>query len=278
VLAGIGAALFALARASGGYYVDGWGAAGLVAAAACALVVVIGLVPARTVLAATAVLVLLGGWSLLSTSWGGIPFQGWRFFDQALLAASALVVGSALAATGRRALVVQAVLAALVLESLEPIVRAIARDVPEDWFYGRRFQGVFGYHSAQASACAVGSAIAVSLLDARRAVPRALYGAAATLMLSVLLLTQSRAGAGAAAAALLVAVLVRRDAAAFVRVVPVAVASGLLVLPLKAVDRALVDASGVDSALRSYAAWTLLAMAIVAAACADPLGSAWLRL
>ena len=74
-----------------------------------------------------------------------------------------------LAARGRRRrrLVIPAVLAGIVVNAGEILIRSLARNVPAEWFYGRRFQGAIGYHSAQANLSAIGLALAVASLVGR---------------------------------------------------------------------------------------------------------------
>lgn len=225
--------------------------------------------PGRTAGLAAAVLVALGGWSVASTGWGGLPNQAWRFLDQSLIAAGALLLGCLLAAAGRRRLVLPAVLAGIVVNAGEILLRSLAQTVPAEWFYGRRFQGAIGYHSAQANLAAIGLALSVALLASRSAAGRALAGASAGLMVSTLLLTQSRAGIVAGVLCLVVTVALLRDLASLLRAAPVAVGAGLLVIPLKTLDRALVDQSGVAGALRSYALWSVAVMLGIAL-CAIP--------
>jgi hypothetical protein len=60
--------------------------------------------------------------------------------------------------------------------------------------------------------------------------------------------------------------------------VPVAVGAGILVAPLKHLDRALVDHAGVHPAFRSYALWSIAAMAGIALCALPALGSRRVRL
>lgn len=268
----------ALARGSGGYGPAVWAPAGVVVAVAAAGLLPLGLRTSKFVLAASLGLVALGGWSLASTAWGGLANQSWRFFDQALLAASALALGGLLAAAGKRQLVYPAVLAGIVLNAGEILLRSLVGAVPAEWFYGRRFQGAIGYHSAQANLCAIGLALAVSALASRSVLVRVLASAAAGLMVSILLLTQSRAGIGVALVAVVVTVAWLRDAGALVRAVPVLVGAAVLISPLKAVDRSLVDRHGVDHALRVYAGWSCLVIVAIAMLAIPALASRRVRL
>ncbi len=198
-------------------------------------------------------------------------------FDQTLIAAGALALGSLLGAAGRRRLVLPAVLAGIAINAGEILARALAGNVPAEWFYGRRFQGAIGYHSAQANLCAIGLALAVASLSSRSPYTRALGAAAAGLTSSVLLLTQSRAGIGVALLVVLVTVAWLRDTGALLRAMAVLAGAVALVAPLKAVDRSLVDQHGIDHALRAYAGWSLLVIALLAALAVPAIGSGRVR-
>ena len=150
-------------------------------------------------------------------------------------------------------------LAGIAVNAGEILVRALAGNVPAEWFYGRRFQGAIGYHSAQANLCAIGLALAVASLSSRSVLGRVARCRCCRADGSILLLTQSRAGIG-------VAVLVvrghgrvaaRRRARSCGRCRPRG-RRGCSIGPLKSVDRALVDQPGIEHALRVYAGWSLL--------------------
>ena len=265
LVAAIAAGVAGLARGSGGYGPSTWAPAGVIVTVAAASLLPLGLRTSRLVLVAALALVALGGWSIASTAWGGLANQSWRLFDQMLLAAAALALGSLLAAAGKRRLVFPAVLAGIALNTGEIWIRALAGTVPAEWFYGRRFQGAIGYHSAQANLCAIGLALAVASLSSKSALGRALGAGAAGLMTSVLLLTQSRAGIGVALLVVLVTVAWLRDGGALLRAVAVLGGALALVEPLKAVDRALVDQRGIEHALRAYAGWSTVVIVALAA-------------
>jgi hypothetical protein len=278
VVSALAAAVAILARGSGGYNVAVWGPAGALLAVAAAALLAVGFRTTKLVAAGAGLFAAAGLWSLASTQWGGLPNQAWRYFDQSLIAAGALVLGSLLAAAGKSRLVMPAVLAGIVVNAGEIVGRGAFEKAPDQWFYGRRFQGAIGYQSAQASLAAIGLALSVALLANGSRAVRAAAGASAGLMVAIILLTQSRAGALAGALCLVVTVAVLRDIAALLRAVPVAVGAGILVAPLKDLDRALVDHAGVHPAFHSYALWSIAVMIGIAVCALPALGSRRVRL
>jgi hypothetical protein len=249
--------VFLLARAYGGYGVSGWAPAGIVLALGVAALAALGRRPSRSSLLASLGFLALGGWSLLSVTWGGIPEPAWHALDQALIAALAVALGSALA-TVSRAAVAAGVLGGIVPAAAELAFRPALGSWPDSWFTERTLEGTVGYHNAQAGLCAIGIGLATWALAGERRPLRAFGGASIGILAAVLLLTQSRGGMGAAVAACVVALLWTRDANLLLRLLPAVAGVAFLALAVRRVDRALVSDGDLDGALRAYAAATAL--------------------
>jgi hypothetical protein len=261
----------ALAHAHGGYEASGWAPAGVVLVLAAGTLLALGRRPSALVAVAAGLFVCLGGWAVLSTAWGGLPHQAWRFLDQALIAALAVLVGSLVAPDRRgRTAIGAGVLAGIAVCAGDLVLRPLPGSAPEEWFDGRTLQGWIGYHNAQASFLAIGVALALWGLGSRGAAVRAVSGGAAALCLAGVLLTQSRAGLGMTAITTVLVLAWSRDAGLFLRAVPLALAGAALSKPLRDVDRALVEGrAGLEDALESYAVWAIVATLVVAG-CAIP--------
>jgi tetratricopeptide (TPR) repeat protein len=277
---GVAAAVVAVGRAEGGFEVEVWAPFGIALALVCGALLALGWRPARLTAAAAVAAVALGGWSVASTQWGGLSDEAWRMLDQSLLAACALLAGSLLARATRSAgLVLAAVLAGVVVQAVELVLRPALGAPPSTWIYGRTLEGPVGYHNAQAGLLVLGLPLALVALGHRRAAVRAAAGAAAALLAAALLLTQSRAGIGAAVVCAAVTLAWARDSAIVLRVVPLAGAAALLTIPLGDVDAALLTegGGGAVDAFATYALWTSLLAAAIAALSAVPLGFPRLR-
>jgi hypothetical protein len=263
ILAAVAAGTAALAQASAGYEVAAWAPAGVALALAVGACLALGLRTNLPVIVAVTALGALGIWSVASTAWGGLPDQAWRFAGQASVAATALAVGSLAAASGRHNAVFAGVLLGIVANAAELLFTPVFGEVGEGWFYARTLQGTVGYHNAQAGLLAIGIPLALWGLRARAPRLRAPAGAAGTVLVSTLLLTQSRAGLGVAVLAFLVTLAWARSAELVLRAVPLGAAGVALVAPLRNVDRALVEHEGVHDALRGYAGWAAVAAVLV---------------
>src|SRR5690242_17309387 len=189
IASALAAAVAALARGSGGYNLVVWAPAGVLVAIAAAVLLALGFRTTKVVAAGAGLFAVTGLWALASTHWGGLANQAWRYFDQSLIAAGALVLGSLLAAAGKSRLVIPAVLAGIVVNAGEIIGRGLLETAPHQWFLGRRFQGAIGYQSAQANLAAVGLALSIALLASPSRAMRAAAGASAGLMVSIVLVT-----------------------------------------------------------------------------------------
>ena len=255
-----------LARANGGFEVGAWAPAGAVLVLLVAALLALGFRPGVWVTVGAAALVGLGLWALLSTEWGGIPDEAWHQVDKSLIAAAALVLGCLVAAAGWGRMLAFGVLAGIALNAGEILLRSLFGSAPLEWVYGRTVDGTLGYHNAQANLCAIGACLAVSGMARSDPRIRAMCGAALGLTLGVVLLTQSRAGLGLACIAIAVVLLWARSVSLVLRVLPAFVAVALLLVPLRAVDRALVDKDPAEirDALQSYAAWVLVATVALA--------------
>ena len=187
-----------LARANGGFEVGAWAPAGAVLVLLVAALLALGFRPGVWVTVGAAAFVGLGLWALLSTEWGGIPDEAWHQVDKSLIAAAALVLGSLVAAAGWGRMLAFGVLAGIVLNAGEILLRSLFGSAPLEWVYGRTVDGTLGYHNAQANLCAIGACLAVSGMARSDPRIRAMCGAALGLTLGMVLLTQSRAGLGLA--------------------------------------------------------------------------------
>ena len=269
-----------LARASGGFQVGAWAPAGISLVLAVAALLALGVRPSRPVLVAAGGFVALGGWAVLSVRWGGIPDEAWRQLDQTLIVAAALVLGCVVAAAGRAEALRLGVLAGITLNSAEILLRCLFGHPVQDWFYGRTVDGTLGYHNAQANICAIGICLAVAELGRTSAIRRACAGAALGLLVGTLLLTQSRAGLAVAAVAVVVVAIRSRSSSMVLRIVPATIVAVFLLLPLRAVDRALVHEAPqeIRDAAARYAAWVLVAAVLVAGVALLTIPSRRLRL
>ena len=253
-----------LARSHGGYQATAWIPAGIVVVLSAGGLLAFGLRPSRPVVVASLAFVALGGWSVFSVAWGGLPNESWRVLGQLIVAASALVLGSLVgvsrwAATAMRA----GVLAGITINAAELLLGPVVGWFPPEWIEGRRLLGSVGYQNAQAGLMALGLPLGVWGIGSRRAVARAASAAAATLLVGAILVTQSRAGLGAAALGIVVALVWTRSTEVLIRTVPLVIAGALLVAPLREVDAALVKEARAEEALAAFAWWTLLASVVV---------------
>lgn len=276
ILVAIATGIAALERASGGYEPRAWAPAGVAVTLALAALLAFGFRPGRPTSYAAGLLVALGGWSVASTAWGGLPDQSWRFLGQAVVAAAALVLGSVVGAERRR-LVLAGVLIGIAANAAELLFTPVVSQAHESWYHLRTLQGSVGYHNGQAGLMAIGLPLAVWGMGARRPCSRALAGAIGTVLAATLLLTQSRAGIGAAVLGLAIVLAWSRDAELFLRAVPLLGAAALLTFELREVDRALVENQGIDGALEAYAGWASLAAAVVGTLAVPTISSLRLR-
>jgi O-Antigen ligase len=245
----------------GAFYVDAWAPLGIALVGACTALVIGDARPSRAVVAAAALLVLLGVWAALTPLWGGLPDQAWRRLDQSLLAAAALVLGSLVASSDqRRSFVLAGVLAGLTAHAAEMIGRLATGGFPDAWIVRRAVEGPLGYHNAQGVVFAVGLPIALWAASLSVTRPRrAAGGACAGLLLAGLLLTQSRGSLGAAILGVAVFAAWSRSWRVVANAASVACAGIALVFTLRNVDRALLGDAADVAALRRYALWAALA-------------------
>ncbi|MDQ3671375.1 MAG: hypothetical protein M3364_02900, partial [Actinomycetota bacterium] len=161
--------------------------------------VALGARPAPLAVASGSALVALGVWSIVSTLWGGLPHQAWRFLDHALIAAAAVVLGSLLAAAGRRAVVATGILVGIGAVAAALLYWPLVGAAPLEWYDGRSLSAWFGYRNACGGFLAIGLGPALWGLRRRGAVERFASGAAATTITAAVLLSQSRAALAVAA-------------------------------------------------------------------------------
>lgn len=267
------AVVFGWGRDAGAYYTVSWPLLGVLVAGLAGGALLAGLRPARWVAVSAAFLAAFGTWSLLSTSWGGLPDDAWRTFDQALIGAAALIAGSMLSrGSRRRSLLVLGVTAGLVLQAVELLYRLQAGPVPASWLDGRKVQGPVGYHNAQAAFFALGVPLALCLASRPRLWMRCFGGASAALMAGALLVTQSRGAILVLVAALFVQAVVARDLRLAALEVLLAGYGALLIRPLRHVDTALVGSETArPGAVRHYDVWVIAGMIVFGALAATSL-------
>ena len=268
-----------VARAAGGFGVGAWAPTGAVLAVVAAALLAVGLRPGRLSVGGAAALMALGVWAVLSTQWGGIPDDAWRHLDQSLIGAAALITGCLVGASGRGRALTLGVLAGATVNAAEILLRFLTASAPHGWFYGRTLDGSLGYHNAQANICAIGICLAAAAMGRTNAALRAACGASLGVLLGVLLMTQSRAGLGVAVVAVLTVLAWARSSALVLRVVPAFIAAGLLLVPLRRLDSALVEQNRahIQTAAQSFAACALLAAALLALAALITIPSRRLR-
>ena len=266
------AALVAISgREEGAYYVDVWAPLGLLLLAAVGVLVLCRRSPGLFPAIGAAALLGVGGWSVLSTQWGGIPNDAWTALGQSIVVAAALVTASGLAVDPRgRVAVYAGVFLGLAEHAVEILVRITVSGGPRGWFYGRYLDGPVGYHNAQATLFVLGLPLALAATSSRKVSVRALGGAAAGAFLGALILTQSRGGLLAAGAAVLTLLVWTRDRRLLLFSAPVVATTAALFLAVRDVDAAL--ANGTATAhlgeLRRYVAWCAVVAVILAAAAA----------
>jgi hypothetical protein len=151
VLAIAAASAFA-ERAEGGYFIEVWGPLGLgLVTLAAALVITMG-PPGRWTALAGLALAILGFWAAISPLWGGLPDDAWSLANQCVIGAAALVVGSLVGRTERRAdIVLLGLLAGALAQAAEVLVRLAVDGGPTRWLVARVLEGPVGYTTRRGS-------------------------------------------------------------------------------------------------------------------------------
>jgi O-antigen ligase len=275
----VATATFVSTQASGAYFASEWPLLAAAVILPTFALLAYGVRPPRWVGVGAVSLVAYGGWSLASVSWGGLPDPAWTSFDQALLGAAALVLGSLLVRWTAGDWLLGAIALGVTIEAVELLVRLQAGPVPADWFDGRKLQGPVGYPNAQAALLAVGIPVALLFAARGRLALRLAGGATAAILLGAMLLTQSRGGLLAVAVALAVQIGLAREARLTALAILLGLCGAVLWLPLRTVDDALVAGTErvrVD-ALRGYVGWVVLGAAVLALVAATPPAAAVVR-
>lgn len=207
----------------------------------------VGGVPRRAAIGSAAALAALGGWALLTTLWNGIPVVALDLAGLMVTGAACLLLGSSLHRT-LRIPAVAGVAIGLAGHAATTQVIVGTGLFPGDWFNGRQLEGSLGYHNGLAAAYVLGLPLALYFgADARR--PIRFAGAAGTvLLLSTVLLTQSRAALLAIGLGVVLMVLLSRSWFTVVGAAALIPVSVVLFLLLRPVDDALVDLIGSTSA------------------------------
>jgi O-antigen ligase len=262
------AAAAALAeRAEAGYFVDVWGPLGLgLVALAAVLVITLGPPGRWTALAALA-LSVLAVWAAISPLWGGLPDDAWSLANQCVIGAAALLAGSIVGRTERRAdLVLLGLLVAGLAQAAEVLVRLAFDGGPTRWLVARVLEGPVGYTNAQGLVFVSAVPLALRLADAESARRRAFGGFAGVCLLSATFLTQSRGSLLALAIAAGVQLLWTRSLRGLAAAAALAVSAAVLVIALRTVDSSLLEGSHGEAvhSLRFYLLWTILLAAGVA--------------
>jgi hypothetical protein len=267
---GSGAALLVLVGLdfSGGYYPLAAGIIGAVAILVTAGALILGHHPSLPASLAAAALVALGGWSVLSVTWGGIPDTSWRFLGLTLMGAAALIAGSSLGA--HAAAIVRGVLAGITVHAAVVLMTVGSGSASGEWFQGRQLEGPVGYHNAEGAICAIAMPLALWVAASHIRWSRALGAFAAGLLLAVVLLTQSRGSLAAIALAVVIQVAVTRRARLAALAGALAVAGVVLFAALQSVDSALIDNRPLDDPAFSRYAAIAFGLAVVLAALSVP--------
>ncbi|MEP6811360.1 MAG: O-antigen ligase family protein [Actinomycetota bacterium] len=273
------ATVYLSSRWSGSYFSTAWPLLGAVLVLTTGGLLLFGVRPNRRAALASASLAAFGVWSLASVGWGGVPDAAWTSFDQATIGATALLLGSLLAGVGCAWPTVAGVAAGLTLQAVELLLRLQSSHVPSDWFQGRKVQGPVGYANAQATFLAVGVVLMLWLAADRRLFVRAPAGAACGVLCGTLLLTQSRGALLALAIGLVVLVALSRDGRTLGLGLAAALYTGAMWLPLRHVDKALVDGGSAarTHAFHHYAGWLAAGSLVLCLLAATPPGPRLMR-
>jgi hypothetical protein len=261
------------AHAEGSYFASAWPLLGAVLVVATASLVLIQAPVSSFQAAAAGSLALLGLVALASTAWGGLPDIAWRTFDQCMIGAAALLLGSLLRGLHARGaqLVLAGVLVGSTALALELLYKLQAGTAPGSWFDGRKVEGPVQYHNAQGAFFALGIPLALWATTRSRWPVRAAGGLAAVALAAALLVTQSRGALLAALAAVVLQVVFSRNTRLLAHAVFASLLTGALVIPFRDVDAALVDAADKAShQFRTFDAYALLGAVALAAVCALP--------
>ena len=266
--------VFVSAHAEGSYFATQWPLLGAVLIVVAVALLLLGAPVSAWQLAAAGALAVLGLIALASTTWGALPDIAWKTLDQALIAAAALLVGAMAAGFDRRGsrLILGGVLAGTVLLAVEMMYRLQAGSAPGSWFEGRKVDGPVGYHNAQGAFFAIGIPLALWASTRAPALARFAGGGAAITLVGALLVTQSRGAIIATFAAIVVQLAVARDGRLLAHAVLTTLVGGALVLPLRDIDAALVNASNAAAPqFRSFAGYTIVGAGALGLICALPL-------
>jgi len=277
-LSALAVAIFVAAtlQFSGAYYAIAGGFAGGILVLAAGVLLIAGRQPSRAIAGFAAGITLLGLWSIASTAWGGLPHSALRFLGLTISVAAAAIAGSSFATTPlRQRSIVGGVGAGIVVHALVQLIAVGTHTAPTSWFEVRYLAGPVGYHNAEATILVVGLPIAIWAGASADRYMRAAGAASAGLLVGTILLTQSRGAIVAAAVSAITQIVVSRR----LRVAALSIALGMmgavLFLPLRSVDRALVDGDLHATELSSYVLYTLIGAAILAALSLPNVRTAW---
>lgn len=252
------AAVFAAAQAQGSYGVRAWGLLGLALVAGAVLLLAAGLRPARQVTWAAAAFLTLGVWTAASTLWGGVASEAVAGLDRLLLAAAALLVGSLLGSDGRRARAVAAGVALAVTAVAVEVVVVLPFDPRHGgWLTESALVGPVGYKNAQGGLFAAAIPLLLWLAPAGSRAIRAATSAGAVVLISALLLTESRGALVALVIALGVQTLVDRRSGVRVAAACLGVSCAILFVTLAEIYTRLENPDRAGHALALYALVTL---------------------
>lgn len=260
--------------AEGAYFPSAWPLVGAALVVVLCGLALVGAAASRSTAAAAFAFAAFGLIGVVSVAWGGLPDVAWSWLDQMVIAAAALLVG-ALAGTLRRGtgrnVVLLGVLVGTTIEAVYLVARLAAGGAPSTWLDGREVAGPMQYHNAQGACFAIAIPLALWVSTRRAPAARAAGGAAAVFLGAGLLLTQSRGSVIAAGVAVAAQCVIQRSTRLAAHAVIATFALALLIVPLRSVDAALVDAAGDAASFRRYALWTFLVALGLAAVAAVPL-------
>ena len=254
----VAAATFAAAQAQGSYGVRAWGLLGFALVAGAMLLLAAGLRPARRVVWAATAFLALGIWTAASTLWGGVASEALASLDRLLIAAAALLVGSLLGSARLRAQAVAAGVAiAIAAVAVEVLVVLPFEPRHGGWLAQGLLTGPVGYKNAQGGLFALAIPLALWLMPASGRALRASASAGVVVLMSALLLTESRGALIGLAVAVGVQLVVDRRSGMRFAVAGLLASGAILFVTLSEIYTRLENPDRAGKALALYGLLTL---------------------
>ena len=254
----VAAAVFAAAQAQGSYGVRAWGLLGFALVAGAMLLLAAGLRPARRVVLAATALLALGIWTAASTLWGGVASEAVAGLDRVLVAAAALLVGSMLGSDGMRARAISAgVAVGTTALAVEVLVVLPFEPRHGGWLAQGVLTGPVGYKNAQGGLFALAIPLLLWLTPASGRAIRAGASAGVVILMSALLLTESRGALIALGVAVGVQLVIDRRSGVRFAVAGLCASSAILFVTLSEIYTRLENPDRAGKALALYGLLTL---------------------